>query len=754
MTAAFHAGFLQAACGVLKDPRSIPKRFISPVPTGDQSGSDWDNAAPLTAINAQIAIAAAAGGEVLLRADIGTYTRNGALTISNGGLSAGQPVVIRGASVGMADMMAEIVGGRADPWTVGAAAGNELFRLNSGADNLTWRFIRPRNQGRGAWRAREPISNLLLEDIEAFNVNTFFSNDPVTAVDDATVTGLTMRRVNVKGFSKTFCRLQSDTNTILFEDCVGDSDRQDRDNFASGIVFTGTAHDAIIRRCQMGNIIDTLNTYQNGDAFAGERGNSNILFEDCVAHNCTDGGWDLKGDGIHLVNCLSTENHRSFRMWGYAVLEDCISNEPIENAGANPYGKFHYSCFYNSMMELRNCRAQAATSGATVFTAETGAMLSYDSDCTWSVPSSAVVFLEEPTNNGDPAGKILAKPSVTGAPTITSPVAYSSPENVAAKWTMAANRPAQLRIVGGRDRKAFTTYGAELRMNRQDFESLADPNLQVDIQMKDFAGNVSNTQSLVVTVTDVADDPITPGELFGSGGATDGCWLEVTPGNCFQDAAGTIPCGDGDTIIRINDLSGKGNHAIAYNDAVAWTMHQESDRWYAECSGTDGACYKIGGNGDLSFAVATVVFAHRRDATVMPFNHLFTIPRYSTPQASDFRIRLYFNANSGTNFGGTVAGTSLYTNSTTASPTGKDAILSLRSSPALLRAQAIERVNGTDVPVVTYNGNGTSILGGRTTGDACMVGRFYGLIVTNREEGDSMNYRLERQLGLLASMNL
>ena len=55
----------------------------------------------------------------------------------------------------------------------------------------------------------------------------------------------------------------------------------------------------------------------------------------------------------------------------------------------------------------------------------------------------------------------------------------------------------------------------------------------------------------------------TPASLFASG--EEGAWYEPGPTTCFTDTAGTTPAGAGDTVARINDLSGNGNHATQSN---------------------------------------------------------------------------------------------------------------------------------------------------------------------------------------------
>ncbi|MDD1450811.1 hypothetical protein NHF48_007320 [Sphingomonas sp. H160509] len=316
--------------------------WISPNGNGDLSGSDVANAGRLSQLNTFISRAAITGAEVWIRADAGSYNFTSTLTITNGGAT------VRGVDVNGNPMMAEFVGKRlVDPdrshmWNAknDAAAGIygiEVFRLNRGADNLTFRHLAFRNLGRGCFRARQSLSNLTITDMLATNVAAFFVNDAAVATDPADITGLTMQRVTVNGFSKFFAKIQWNSTNILLEDCIGDSEKQDGDNFASGIVFDDNARDIVMRRCTMGNVVDSLHAYQNGDGYSGERGNINIVMEDCVAHNCTDGGVDFKGDNIVLRRCVMRENHRNYRLWGFVDLYDCEGyDQRADNAAPRP----------------------------------------------------------------------------------------------------------------------------------------------------------------------------------------------------------------------------------------------------------------------------------------------------------------------------------------------------------------------------------------------------------------------------------
>ena len=63
-----------------------------------------------------------------------------------------------------------------------------------------------------------------------------------------------------------------------------------------------------------------LGNYWNADGYSSERGNKNLVFENCRASGWTDGGHDHKGENITYINCTSWDNKRNFRSWGFGPL--------------------------------------------------------------------------------------------------------------------------------------------------------------------------------------------------------------------------------------------------------------------------------------------------------------------------------------------------------------------------------------------------------------------------------------------------
>lgn len=314
--------------------------YVSPTGAGLMDGSSIENAGSLYDIPAFVA-AAGPGGEVRMIADQGDYKLDSTpIVITNGG-EDGQPVWIHGVDSNGNAMEANIVGTRSDPYDPAGFAGEQGFRLIAGADNLTFSDLGFTNIGYGAIRVGDDIKNLTIEHITATNVQRFFENNASGDATSATISGLTIRDVDINGFSKAAIKLQYDTHDVVIEDVKADSQFQDGDNFAVGVHIDGTAHDIIVRRVEVSNTLDTINTYWNGDGFATERGVYNVHFIDTVSANNSDGGYDIKSQSTTLTRTISEGNGRNYRLWATdTVLEDVVSLDPNLQGGASNQNHF------------------------------------------------------------------------------------------------------------------------------------------------------------------------------------------------------------------------------------------------------------------------------------------------------------------------------------------------------------------------------------------------------------------------------
>lgn len=308
----------------------MPSLYISPAGSGDKSGSDINNAAPIGSLNTLIG-RAGPGGEVLLLADQGDYNVTGILGITRGG-AEGQPVAVRGIDSAGNAMAAHFTGSRPADWQAGDASGNELFKLGTGADNLIFRDLRIDNVGT-AFRVTADLGNLHIEGVDANNVRRFFEDYSSAPSGTATITGLTIRNVDVQGFSRVAIRLQYDTNNVVIDNVTADMAGQRGDDLPAGVHLDGTVHNVTLSQVVMENIQSTAGAYFNGDGFASERGAYDLRFIDTVARGNSDGGYDLKSSGTLIVRALSEENARNYRLWGEARLIDSVGLNPVLRGG-------------------------------------------------------------------------------------------------------------------------------------------------------------------------------------------------------------------------------------------------------------------------------------------------------------------------------------------------------------------------------------------------------------------------------------
>jgi hypothetical protein len=353
------------------NPVGPPPLLITPTGGGTRDGSSWANAGTLADLPKFIA-ARSTGGEIWVRGDAGTYKHSGSIAIRSGG-TATSPVVIRGVDVnGTPTARPEVVGTRTAPYSPTGTDGGDVFKLYSGAKNVTFSNLAFRNEGI-VFNAGGNSSNITINDVSATNVRRFFANYLSSGETTADVTGLTMRRVKVDGFSKGVLRLENNSSGVLLEDVVGDSQRQDKDDFAMGVHLDDTAHDVTFRRVTMRNAHDSLHEYWNGDGFATERGNYNIRFEDTLATGNTDGGYDLKSTQTTLVRARAEDNKRNFRLWGTAdvTVTGCVGLNPNKRGGSSSQAQVWVGA--NADVTMSGCTLTDSDPDTIVFDLDTGA---------------------------------------------------------------------------------------------------------------------------------------------------------------------------------------------------------------------------------------------------------------------------------------------------------------------------------------------------------------------------------------------
>jgi serralysin len=292
--------------------------YVSPVGLGNGSGSSAANAMAFSNLN-QAVKAAGPGGSVLLLADHGNYNTSGTVSLTNGGTDAA-PVTLMGVDSSGNPMDIQIFGTRAAYSSGMSAVGNDVFRLLGGANNLVFDGFDFHNVQTG-FRFGADAHNITIQNMEADNVR-WFINDVVSGTNtSATISGLTIRDVDVHGFSRSVITLRYDTNHVTIEDVFGDSQYENGDGLATGVLLDGTVHNVLIKDSTMMNCIASAATgsYWNGDGFTAEKGVHDLQFQNTRAIGNADGGYDLKASNVVMTDVYAEDNGRNFRLWGQNV---------------------------------------------------------------------------------------------------------------------------------------------------------------------------------------------------------------------------------------------------------------------------------------------------------------------------------------------------------------------------------------------------------------------------------------------------
>jgi hypothetical protein len=744
------AGFFPAYIAVARAGAVRNAIYIAPAASGLGDGSSWSNAASLASLNDLIAQARGSGAEIWLRADAGVYS-DGARTINQGGTAAA-PVIIRGVNVDGTPGYATFRGNRSAPY-VPPAVPLDFFRtcvfgLATGANYLHFAYLALVNSNNGLIRTINAVSGIVVEDIALTNVRHGINGQ------SASFNGITIRRLVARGYSKRAIILASSSNAILVEYCDLDSQQQDKDNFAGGVVFDGTAHDALVRHVRAANHYSSLGGYWNADAFSSERGNYNLAFEDCEAAGDTDGGWDLKSRSTTLLRCVSRDNKRNNRLWGEITLTSCQGISPFKRGGSG--ASYQIGAYDRSFIRVITSTFSQVSSARPFYVEKSGflAMDAATQAATVRPGGGSLVDI-----NGPDAQFVTLDTSDTSPLVLTSPSSASINEESAGAFAFTANKPFVLEIVGGADADQFAAYGRTLRMKRQDFDTLPSPVLHVSVRGRDANNNRSAVMDFAVTIIDIDDSPISTGELLAYAGS-DGSCVEFRRPYLWADLAMTAPAQPGDGVAAITDVSGKGRHWRQPDPYLRATY--QTDGFIDWIEDLDSAAYLIGDEGTLRFAQLSAVVALER--TALPDGtaenvgrqYLLAFPR-SASEAS-------FNAVWALGvIGGNDAWMRLNSTNTTASdnsaPASKPIALAMRSGDAVLQRDGTTYADGPDVASLSYAAavaakQAMAFAEPDPVPNGNFSGRAFGAWIWNRSADTSTLFRVQKQLLQLAGEQL
>jgi len=325
---------------------------VLPAAAGSGDGSSWANAAAAPAADGWSAQVAKLSAGDTLRVGSGTYEK-AKLTFSKGGRK-GAPVTLLGEDTG---------GGLPvfrGSWTKEKPASGEIFsNVSIGAGFVTLKNLRFQNYLAVAVTSGGNegviLSGLDAKDVRMGAVfkNSARADDPKTWTRDVLVENCTFT-----GFTKSALRWEGGNRDFRIVNCHGDAGGKPYATDPFHLIYDirgdtrkdlppviGRVHDTNLTfiGCTARNAWHEApagKNYWNGDGFVAERGVSNLTFIDCMAFDCTDGGWDLKATNLIFKGCVAFRNKRNFRLWSEAKFENCIAGYPLKRGGSGDNANF------------------------------------------------------------------------------------------------------------------------------------------------------------------------------------------------------------------------------------------------------------------------------------------------------------------------------------------------------------------------------------------------------------------------------
>jgi hypothetical protein len=314
-------------------------RHITPTGAGNQSGVDLSNAAPISQLN-RLVKEVGAGGRVTIHC--GTYSVLSEVVVTAGGTAAA-PVVVEGEACPSGSIEYPLITGNAaylgrpDP----AGAGYTIFRLNPGANHLTFRQLRFSNAPTVFRATNAPLTGVTVEQMWGDRVGYVFFNgsDSTGAPHDH----LRFNNLVFTNLTKSGIRLASTTNTVVIENVSftghGGGPLQSTGHIGAGVDIRARAHDIVIRNSRFTNFRERTPcisaNYCNGDGIIGERDTANIVLDHVYVGGNRDAGLDLKSLNVRMRNVVADGNlTRGFRFWrgGQVCESGCVINHASSEA--------------------------------------------------------------------------------------------------------------------------------------------------------------------------------------------------------------------------------------------------------------------------------------------------------------------------------------------------------------------------------------------------------------------------------------
>jgi serralysin len=310
--------------------------YVLPAGAGDKSGKDFANAKSGSDIST--AIAGLKGGDTLR---IGSGEYDGTFTVKVSGSGPKSMVTITGEDSGGG---LPVFKGTYKP---GDKSGGTMIGIEEGVKFLAIKNIKAESYPQFV-RLKGKHQAILLENLDIDKTRDAFwiegGGNP--SVAESGSKDLVFKDCDVTTAVKRGFRTMNGNTKLQFINCSADmgGEANALEPFAVGFHVLGAYgekdrggdkegtvglrdKDITFIGCRASNAFHNAgpDKYWNADGFCAEGATENITWIDCIAYANTDGGWDVKSDGIKLVNCIGIDNKRNFRFWKDTVMENCLS---------------------------------------------------------------------------------------------------------------------------------------------------------------------------------------------------------------------------------------------------------------------------------------------------------------------------------------------------------------------------------------------------------------------------------------------
>ena len=341
-------------CAGLIAPLSIAfaaDYHVLPASKGSGDGSSWENAAAAPSGSWNELLSRLEPGDTL-RVGSGVYERV-TFTVAGGG-GEGSPIALQGEDTGAGLPVFR------GSWTKENPARGQIFcTFGIKASYVTIKDLRIENYlaaiVTSGGNQRITLSGLTVRDVR---LGAVFKGNAHADTPSSWTREVLVENSTFTGFTKSALRWEGGNRDFRIVNVHGDAGGKEYATEPFHMVFNIIGDQRkdlppIIERIHDNNITfigctarnayheaPKGKSYWNADGFVAERGVTNLTFIDCMAFDCTDGGWDLKATGMTFKGCVAFRNKRNYRIWNDATFENCIAGYPLKRGGSGDAHNF------------------------------------------------------------------------------------------------------------------------------------------------------------------------------------------------------------------------------------------------------------------------------------------------------------------------------------------------------------------------------------------------------------------------------